>query len=253
MAGSAQITDLFVYTYRKPGHRQENVRSWLAPGAPAARQGTGRNCIGEVQSAFHKQAVDHGRSGKCRPKRPHSDRPKLSSLLFKFCPLSGHELVDAPRGGSIRRVCPDDDCDFVHWDNPVPVVAAIVEHCDRVVLVRSHGRPDNWFGLVAGFLEKSEHPNAGMVREIEEEIGLVPSSCRYLGSYAFARMNQIIFAYHAEIDSLDIRLGEDELSGYKIVPVAELKPWTQGTGPALRDWLASRGLHPPSVEFGKHV
>jgi NADH pyrophosphatase NudC (nudix superfamily) len=177
----------------------------------------------------------------------------MSRQMFQYCPQSGHELVDAARGGRLRRVCPDSACGFVHWDNPVPVVAAIVEHREQIVLVRSHGRPDTWYGLVAGFLEQSEHPDAGMAREIEEEIGLVPSTCTYLGCYAFERLNQIIFAYHAEIDSLDIRLCEDELSGYKIMPIAELRPWTQGTGPALRDWLASRGLHPPSVRFGEHV
>ena len=88
---------------------------------------------------------------------------------------------------------------------------------------------------------------------MQEEIGLVPDRCTYLGSYVFPRMNQIIFAYHAEIPGLDIQLGTDELNDYRIVPVAELKPWSQGTGPALQEWLASRGFHPPVVEFGQHI
>lgn len=157
------------------------------------------------------------------------------------------------RGGRPRAICPDPDCGFVHWDNPVPVVAAIVEHDEHVVLVHSHGHPPTWYGLVAGFLEPAEHPDDAVLREIDEEVGLVPTRCTYLGSYAFARFNQIIFVYHAEVASLDVRLGEDELDAYKIVPVAKLKPWTQGTGPALRDWLAARGHHPPAVDFGEHV
>jgi len=135
----------------------------------------------------------------------------------------------------------------------VPVVAAIVEHEDQVVLVRSIGRPPTWYGLVAGFLEQAEHPDDAVVREIDEEVGLSPTRCTYLGSYAFSRLNQIIFVYHAEVPNLDVRLGVDELDDYKIVPVAQVRPWSQGTGPALRDWLASRGYHPPVVEFGEHV
>jgi NADH pyrophosphatase NudC (nudix superfamily) len=157
------------------------------------------------------------------------------------------------RGGRERATCPDPACGFVHWDNPVPVVAAIVEHDNHVVLVRSIGRPANWFGLVAGFLEQAEHPDDAVVREIDEEVGLTPQRCTFLGSYAFARMNQIIFVYHAEVPNLDVRLGYDELDAYRIVPIGELRPWSQGTGPALRDWLASRGFHPPVVEFGEHV
>lgn len=121
------------------------------------------------------------------------------------------------------------------------------------MLVRSIGRPPTWFGLVAGFLEKGEHPDDAVLREIDEEVGLTPVRCTYLGSYAFERLNQIIFAYHAEVPHLEIRLCEEELNGFRIVPIAELKPWSQGTGPALRDWLASRGYEPPTVEFGKHV
>jgi NAD+ diphosphatase len=177
----------------------------------------------------------------------------LSQRDYKFCPLSGHRLEAAQRGDRERSICPDPDCGFVHWDNPVPVVAAIVEHDERIVLVRSIGRPPTWYGLVAGFLEQAEHPDDAVLREIGEEIGLTPKRCTFLGNYSFARMNQIIFVYYAEIPSLDIRLDDTELEDFKIVPITELKPWSQGTGPALRDWLASRGYHPPVVEFGEHV
>jgi NAD+ diphosphatase len=157
------------------------------------------------------------------------------------------------RGGRERAVCPDPDCRFVHWDNPVPVVAAIVEHEGQIVLVRSIGRPPTWYGLVAGFLEQGEHPDDAVLREIDEEVGLRPSSCTFLGSYAFARLNQIIFVYHAEVPHLDIRLCQDELDDFRIVPIAEVRPWSQGTGPALRDWLVSRGYDPIVVQFGEHV
>jgi NADH pyrophosphatase NudC (nudix superfamily) len=177
----------------------------------------------------------------------------MSQGDYKFCPLSGHRLEAAERGGRARRVCPDPECGFVHWDNPTPVVAAIVEHENQIVLVRSIGRPAGWYGLVAGFLEQAEHPDDAVLREIDEEVGLVPSRCTFLGSYAFERLNQIIFVYHAEVPSLEVRLGYDELEDYLIVPITELRPWSQGTGPALRDWLASRGFHPPVVAFGEHV
>ena len=141
----------------------------------------------------------------------------------------------------------------MHWNNPVPVVAAIVEHDNKVVLVRSIGRPSTWYGLVAGFLEQAEHPDEAVLREIDEEVGLTPTRCTFLGSYAFARRNQIIFAYHAEVPNLEIRLGLDELDDYRIIAIENIRPWSQGTGPALGDWLESRGYSPPVVEFGEHV
>lgn len=167
---------------------------------------------------------------------------------YRYCPLCRTELVSAVRGGATRLVCPQ--CPFVHWRNPVPVVAAVVERADRVVLVRSIGRPPTWFGLVAGFLERDEHPEAAVLREVREELGI---DCRLescIGIYPFERLNQVIFAYHVRGSDGPITLAADELDAYREVPLDKLRPWPQGTGPALRDWLAARGLHPPVVDFG---
>ena len=80
------------------------------------------------------------------------------------------KLAPVERGGQTRLACTQ--CDFVHWRNPVPVVAAVVERAGRVVLVHSIGRPPTWYGLVAGFLERGEHPEAAVLREVAEELGL---------------------------------------------------------------------------------
>lgn len=172
----------------------------------------------------------------------------MSSQDFRYCPLCRAELVATVRGGAPRLACPQ--CAFVHWRNPVPVVAAIVERGERVILVHSIGRPASWYGLVAGFLERDEHPESAALREVREELGLDARLEGRIGIYPFERLNQIIFVYHVTLADGPITLAADELDDYKEVPFDKLRPWSQGTGPALRDWLAARGLHPPVVEFG---
>jgi NAD+ diphosphatase len=54
-------------------------------------------------------------------------------------------------------------------------------------------------------------------------------------------MNQLILAFHVPARG-EIVLNE-ELAAIKRVPVERLKPWTIGTGPAVRDWLANRAAH----------
>jgi NADH pyrophosphatase NudC (nudix superfamily) len=177
----------------------------------------------------------------------------MAETAYQYCPMCRSPLVARELGGRERQACPRDDCGFVAWDNPVPVVAAIVERAGEVILVRSRGHPDTWYGLVAGFLEKGEHPDTAVLREIEEEIGLTVQRPQFLGIYSFERRNQIIFVYHVLAEAGEVRLCERELADYKWVPIERLRPWSQGTGPALRDWLAERGYHPPVVEFGTHV
>lgn len=158
---------------------------------------------------------------------------------FTYCPRCAAALTRREQDGVPRTVCPAEGCGFVHYDNPTPVVAAIVERGDHVLLVRSHGWPETWFGLVTGFLERGESPTEGILREIEEELGIKDAQIISLvGNYSFTAMNQVILAYHVRVTG-EVALGA-ELAAYKAVPTAKLRPWPQGTGEAVRDWLAAR-------------
>jgi NAD+ diphosphatase len=138
-----------------------------------------------------------------------------------------------------QRSCRTEQCHAITYLSPVPVVAAIVEHDDAVILVRGHGWPDSWYGLVTGFLEFEEHPEAAVRREVGEELGLVVEACSLVGAYPFAQMNQVIIAYHLKTSG-EITIDGTELAGFKRVPFDVLTPWDFGTGPAVRDFLAQR-------------
>jgi NADH pyrophosphatase NudC (nudix superfamily) len=147
--------------------------------------------------------------------------------------------------GRERLSCSSDSCDYVFYDNPTPVVAALVEHGETVLLVRNKGWPEKWYGLVTGFLEKGESPEDGTLREVREELGLRAEVVSFIGAYAFPEMNQVILAYHLRAYG-EIAMG-DELAGVKAVPPDKLRPWPLGTGHAVRDWLERRAQEPGTV------
>ena len=146
-------------------------------------------------------------------------------------------------------VCEDDRCGFVHWNNPIPVVAAIVEQNKHLVLVQSIGWPDSWYALVTGFLEAGEMPDEAVIREVKEETGLDASIGSFIGMYPFYRMNQLLLVYHVIAEHGEIQLDTTELSDYKRVPLEKVRPWPSGTGVGLRDWLNSRGFYPEFLEL----
>ena len=157
---------------------------------------------------------------------------------MNYCPQCGYKLASVEIEGRTRLKCTSSSCDFVHWDNPTPVVAAIVEVDGRVVLTRNKGWPEKWFGILAGFLEKGETPECAILREVKEELGLEGEIISFVGNYSFFERNQLILAYHVQAQG-EIQLGE-ELEQIKLIPPEEVRPWSMGTGPALRDWLEAR-------------
>lgn len=157
---------------------------------------------------------------------------------LKFCPQCGGALKHQERDGALRAICEADGCGFIHWNNPTPVVAGIVERDGQVLLARNVRWPASWYSIITGFLEANEAPDSAVLREMKEELGLDGEVVSFIGHYVFPQMNQLILAYHLRASPGDVRLNE-ELADHKWVPVEKLKPWPGATGQAVADWLAA--------------
>ncbi len=160
-------------------------------------------------------------------------------------------LVQAEDGGDKSRLrCPA--CGWTHWNNPTPVLAAVIECEDRdgrLLLARNAAWPGKMFGLVTGFMEAGETPQQGIAREVAEETSLQASVGELIGVYDFQRMNQLIVAYHVRARG-EIVLSP-ELAEYRLFAPAEVKCWPAGTGQALAAWLRSRGVEPQWLDGGR--
>ena len=170
---------------------------------------------------------------------------------FKFCPQCATELALIAReedgGDKIRLRCPA--CEYTHWNNPVPVLASVIEYDGQILLARNAAWPGKMYALITGFMEAGETPKEGITREIAEETNLSTDSLDLIGVYDFQRMNQIIIAYHAVCQG-EVRLSP-ELVDYRLYAPQDVKCWPAGTGYALADWLTAQGHTPHFIEFPK--
>jgi NAD+ diphosphatase len=171
---------------------------------------------------------------------------------FRFCPQCATPLAPIEQledgGPKTRLRCTA--CEFTHWNNPTPVLAAVVECVDRdgrILLARNAAWTHRMFALITGFMEAGETPEAGIAREVAEETNLAVDAVSLIGVYDFQRMNQVIIAYHAAARG-EIRLSP-ELAEYKLFAPADVKCWPAGTGYALAQWLRSRGHEPQFIEL----
>lgn len=160
---------------------------------------------------------------------------------FKFCPVCAAGLIErreGGEGGKNRLACPHGH--WTHWDNPLPVLAALVEIDGRILLVRTANQQQRKFGLVAGFMERDETPEQGIARELKEETGLDAGQTELIGVYEFMRKNELLIVYHVRASGTIVL--SDELIEYCMVAPDALRAWPSGTGHAVADWLRTRGL-----------
>jgi len=122
--------------------------------------------------------------------RPHS----TDRSLHRFCPFCGSALQQRQVSGRLRRVCPA--CGHVQYRSPVVGVAAVIEEAEtaavlggsaieaatghpvapaerRVLLGRRSASYAGLYCLPCGYVEFDEEIREALVRETEEETGLI--------------------------------------------------------------------------------
>jgi NAD+ diphosphatase len=171
---------------------------------------------------------------------------------FRFCPQCAAELkpVEMMEDGGAKTRMRCGSCDFTHWNNPTPVLAAIVECVDRggqILLARNAAWTHRMFALITGFMEAGESPEDGIRREVAEETGLRTEALSLVTVSEFLRMNQVIITYHVQACG-EIVLSP-ELAEYKLFAPQDVRCWKAGTGLALASWLRSRGHEPQFIEL----
>lgn len=158
---------------------------------------------------------------------------------MKYCPKCGENLVLATFEGKEYQCCPNTKCQYVFWNNPLPVVAGVIETEQGIVLAHNKKWPKTIYSVITGFLESSESPVAAIQRETREELGLIPEEPRIIGAYNFEKKNQVIIAYHLTASG-EIQLNH-ELDDFKILTRKQLSTYNfmplYITQQIINDWI----------------
>ncbi len=166
------------------------------------------------------------------------------SNAYRFCPSCAATLeymASLEDGGEKQRLrCVA--CGWTHWNNPTPVLAAVIQYQDKILLAQNAAWKGKVYALITGFMEAGETPQEGVAREVKEETNLDVRELHLIGVYDFQRMNQVIIAYHVLAEG-EVKLSP-ELVDYRLFDYADVKCWPAGTGYALADWLRARGVEP---------
>ena len=156
---------------------------------------------------------------------------------MRHCQHCGAVLVALTlEDGRTREQCVR--CGAVAWRNPAPVGMALIEHEDRLVMIRRLAEPlAGYWAPPAGYVESGESVPEAVIREAREETGLDIALDGLHNVYSRADVNVLIVAYRARV------VGGAPVAGDDAIEIGLFKPGElpqeppPSSGLAIDEWL----------------
>ena len=111
-----------------------------------------------------------------------------------FCAACGSATVVEVSGW--RRTCPNCGAQTFPRTDPA-VITAVLDTADRILLGSAHRWEARRYSTFAGFVEAGESVEAALVREVEEEAGVLVSNIRYMGSQSWPFPRSLMLGHFA--------------------------------------------------------
>lgn len=155
-----------------------------------------------------------------------------SRAMARYPKDAGPIRETVPQGDTRPRlVC--EECGFVLYRNPKPVVGAVCALDGRILLCRRAIEPQRGFWTIpAGYLELDETAEAGAVREAREEADAAIAIEALLAVYSIPRIAQVQLIYKAQLLAREVAPGHESLEAELFS--WESIPWDRLAFPSVR-------------------
>ena len=159
----------------------------------------------------------------------------------RFCANCGAETMIEEAG--YMRHCPR--CGTHHFPRTDPVVIMTVEYDGRMLLGRRAGWPAGRLSVLAGFVSPGESAEEAVIREVQEECGIVSRDPSFVASQPWPFPASLMLGFHAISDGGDPVPTDGELDEVHWIPRDEVRAAADGGD----TWFAL----PPPVSIARHL
>jgi NAD+ diphosphatase len=159
----------------------------------------------------------------------------------RFCANCGAATTVAEAGYS--RHCPR--CGAHHFPRTDPVVIMTVEHDRRLLLGRRAGWPERRLSVLAGFVSPGESAEEAVVREVQEESGILARDAVFVASQPWPFPASLMLGFHAMSDGGEPRATDGELEEVRWVDLDQVRAALRGE--------EAEFLLPPSVSVARFL
>lgn len=109
-------------------------------------------------------------------------KPQTDELMYKYCPTCKSDLQFKTIEN--RQILACSRCSFLFWNNPRPVVSALIIQNRHVLLIKRKSEIYNgYWSLPGGIINFLEEPEEALKREVFEEAKVRVDSCKLIDAY----------------------------------------------------------------------
>ena len=180
-----------------------------------------------VLSSQHKASFQELRSVMSLVDSFSADLLSLAGFMIfwhsknQFCGKCGSHTSVAEAGH--LRTCDNDACNERYYPNMDPAIIVLVTSGDRCLLGRQKEWQEGVYSTLAGFVEPGEAIEDAVVREIQEEAGILVADIHYKHSQPWLFPNSLMLGFTAIAQEDKITINEDELEDIRWFTKAEIE------------------------------
>jgi len=107
---------------------------------------------------------------------------QVFEIDYNYCPTCKNNLAFITKNNRQNLHC--NKCGFTFWNNPKPVVSALITHKGKTLLIqRNQDSYKYYWSLPGGIIDYLESPEEALTREILEEVNLTVKSLKLIDTY----------------------------------------------------------------------
>ena len=126
----------------------------------------------------------------------------------QYCSRCGKANED--KGDERAKICPA--CGLVNYPRLSPAIIVAVVRNEQILLAHSPRFPDDFYSVLAGFVEPGETLEDCVMREVLEEVGISVKNIRYFGSQPWPFPDSLMVGFTAEYAGGEIKEDGVEIS-----------------------------------------
>lgn len=106
--------------------------------------------------------------------------------------------------------CPQ--CGLVFYPRLSPAMIVAITRDKQLLLAHAHRQPPGFYSVLAGFVEPGETLEESVLREVQEEVGILVKNIRYFGSQPWPFPDSLMIAFTAEYAAGELQPDPTEIA-----------------------------------------